>query len=345
MQYVSLGHTDIQVSKICLGSMTWGQQNSRSEAHQQLDYATERGVNFIDTAEMYPSPPNPATQGLTEKLIGEWIARGNRDKVVLASKISGPAAGLTWIRNGNSRFTEKNIRTALDASLRRLQTDYIDLYQLHWPDRPTNYFGDLGYFHKQDPDATPIHETLSALKKQFDAGKIRAIGLSNETPWGMMQFINAADYHGLPRIASIQNPYNLLNRIFEIGHAEITHRENIGLLAYSPMAFGMLSGKYLHGAQPEKARLTLFKHFKRYNTPEAKEAIVGYRQIADEHHLSMAQMALAYVNSRTFVTSNIIGATSLQQLGENIDGQNIRLPKSALREIEKIHLHNANPCP
>jgi len=325
--------------------MTWGQQNSRSEAHQQLDYAIERGVNFIDTAEMYPSPPSSTTQGLTEKLIGGWVAKGNRDKVVLASKISGPAVWLTWIRNGKSRFTEKNIRAALNASLRRLQTDYIDLYQLHWPDRPTNYFGELGYFHKQDPDATPIHETLSALRGQLDAGKIRAIGLSNETPWGMMQFINAADYHGLPRIASIQNPYNLLNRIFEIGHAEITHRENIGLLAYSPMAFGMLSGKYLRGARPEKARLILFKHFKRYDTPEAKEAIAGYRQIADEYHLSMAQMSLAYVNSRTFVTSSIIGATSLQQLGENIDSQDIKLPKSVLREIERIHLHNANPCP
>ncbi len=345
MQYTSLGQTGIQVSRICLGSMTWGQQNTRSEAYQQLDYAIERGVNFVDTAEMYPSPPKPETQGLAEIFIGEWIAKGNRDKVVLASKISGPAVWLPWIRNGNSRFTEKNIREALDISLKRLQTDYIDLYQLHWPDRPTNYFGELGYFHKQDPDATPIHETLSALKKQLDAGRIRAIGLSNETPWGMMQFINAANYHGLPRMASIQNPYNLLNRIFEIGHAEMAHREDMGLLAYSPMAFGALSGKYLHGARPENARMTLFNHFNRYNTPEAKEAIAGYKQIADEHNLSMAQMSLAYVNSRTFVTSNIIGATSLHQLRENIDSQDVRLPKVVLRKIEKIHLHNANPCP
>ncbi len=345
MRYVNLGRTGIQVSKICLGSMTWGQQNSRLEAHQQLDYATERGINFVDTAEMYPVPPRAATQGLTETLIGEWIAKGNRDKVVLASKISGPAIWLTWIRNGNSRFTEKNICEALDASLKRLQTDYIDLYQLHWPDRPTNYFGELGYFHKQAPDTTPIHETLSALKKQLDAGKIRAVGLSNETPWGMMQFINAADYHGLPRIASIQNPYNLLNRIFEVGHAEIAHRENTGLLAYSPMAFGTLSGKYLHDARPVNARITLFNHFKRYNTPEAEEAIASYKQVADEHNLSMAQMSLAYVNSRAFVTSNIIGATSLHQLRENIDSQNVRLPKSVLRKIEKIHLHNANLCP
>ena len=345
MQYTSLGQTGIQVSRICLGSMTWGQQNTRSEAHQQLDYAIERGVNFVDTAEMYPSPPKPETQGLSETLIGEWFARRNRDKVILASKISGPAVWLPWIRNGNSRFTEKNICKALDASLRRLQTDYIDLYQLHWPDRLTNYFGELGYFHKQDPDATPIHETLLALKKQLDAGKIRAIGLSNETPWGMMQFINAANYHGLPRMASIQNPYNLLNRIFEIGHAEIAHHEDMGLLAYSPMAFGLLSGKYLHGARPENTRMTLFNHFKRYNTPEAEEAIASYQQIASEHNLSMARMSLAYVNSRTFVTSNIIGATSLCQLRENIDSQQVRLPKAVLRKIEKVHRHNANPCP
>ncbi|MCW8962223.1 MAG: NADP(H)-dependent aldo-keto reductase [Gammaproteobacteria bacterium] len=345
MQYTTLPNTDISVSKLCLGSMTWGEQNSETEAHEQLDYAVERGINFVDTAEMYPVPPNTQTQGLTETYIGNWLAKGNRDKVVLASKITGPAVWIPWVRDGNSRFIEKNITEALENSLRRLQTDSIDLYQLHWPDRPTNYFGELGYFHKDDPDTTPIHETLAALQKQIEAGKIRAIGLSNETPWGMMKFVEAARYHNLPRVASIQNPYNLLNRVFEIGHAEISHLEDIGLLAYSPLAFGVLSGKYLDGQKPAGSRMARFSHFDRYTKPEAEEAVQSYKQIADEYDISLTQMSLAYVNTRSFLCSNIIGATSLQQLEENIDSLDIKLDKKLLQKIESIHQHNSNPCP
>jgi aryl-alcohol dehydrogenase-like predicted oxidoreductase len=345
MQYTTLGNTDIKVSKLCLGSMTWGEQNTQTEGHQQLDYAIERGINFIDTAEMYPVPPNAETQGETETIIGNWLKNISRDKVVIASKISGPAVWLPWMREGNSRFNEKNITDALDASLKRLQTDTIDLYQLHWPDRPTNYFGELGYFHKQEPNTTPINETLAVLKKQIEAGKIRTIGLSNETPWGMMKFLEAAQHHDLPRMVSIQNPYNLLNRVFEIGHAEVAHQENMGLLAYSPLAFGVLSGKYLNGQRPAGSRITRFSHFDRYTKPEAEEAITSYKTIADEYGLSLAQMSLAYVNTRSFLTSNIIGATNLDQLEENIDSLDINLDKKLLQQIEAVHQHNSNPCP
>jgi len=345
VQHCTLGNTNIKVSKLCLGSMTWGEQNTQAEGHQQLDYAIERGINFIDTAEMYPVPPKAETQGQTETILGNWLKHVSRDKVVIASKISGPAVWLPWMREGNSRFTEKNITNAVEASLRRLQTDYIDLYQLHWPDRPTNYFGELGYFHKPDSDTTPINETLAILKKQIEMGKIRAIGLSNETPWGMMKFIEAAKYHDLPQVASIQNPYNLLNRVFEIGHAEAAHQESIGLLAYSPLAFGVLSGKYLNGQRPAGSRITLFSHFDRYTRPEAEEAITSYKTIADEYGLSLAQMSLAYVNTRSFLTSNIIGATNLEQLEENIDSLDVKLDKKLLQKIEAVHQHNSNPCP
>jgi aryl-alcohol dehydrogenase-like predicted oxidoreductase len=345
MIYTHLGQTDIRVSRLCLGSMTWGEQNNEQEAHQQLDYALERGINFIDTAEMYPVPTKADTQGLTESYIGTWLRRMNRDRIVIASKITGPAIWIPWMRNGNSRFTAKNLNEAVDASLKRLQTDYIDLYQLHWPDRPTNYFGELGYFHKEDPQTTPIHETLTALQKLIAAGKIRAIGLSNETPWGMMKFIEAAEYHNLPRVVSIQNPYNLLNRVFEIGHAEIAHRESVGLLAYSPLAFGVLSGKYLHGQKPAGSRMTLFSHFDRYTTAEAEQAVSSYQHIADEYNISLAQMSLAYVNTRSFLTSNIIGATTIQQLEENINSLEVGLDKKLLKKIEAVHQHNSNPCP
>ena len=345
MQYTTLGNTDIKVSKLCLGSMTWGEQNTQAEGHQQLDYAVERGINFIDTAEMYPVPPKAETQGQTEIILGNWLKNTSREKLVIASKISGPAVWLPWMRAGNSRLNEKNITDALDASLKRLQTDTIDLYQLHWPDRPTNYFGELGYFHKQDTDTTPINETLSVLKKQIDAGKIRAIGLSNETPWGMMKFAEAAKYHDLPRMVSIQNPYNLLNRVFEISHAEVAHQEAMGLLAYSPLAFGVLSGKYLNGQRPAGSRITRFSHFDRYTKPEAEEAITSYKTIADEYGLSLSQMSLAYVNTRSFLTSNIIGATNLKQLKENIDSLDVRLDKKLLQKIEAVHQHNSNPCP
>lgn len=325
--------------------MTWGEQNTKAQAHQQLDYAIERGINFIDTAELYPAMPRQETQGRTESFIGDWFDKGNRDKVVLASKITGPSVNLPWIRNGKTRFTEPVITQALHDSLKRLQTDYIDLYQLHWPDRPTNYFGQLGYRHQEDPEATPLHETLAALKTHIDAGKIRAVGLSNESPWGVMKFLEIAQYHELPHMVTVQNPYNLLNRAFEIGHAEICHREDIGLLAYSPLAFGVLTGKYLANPWPTHTRLALFKHFHRYSTPEATEAVTYYQEIARRYTLSLTQMALAFINSRGFLTSTIIGATSLEQLEENIDTLAITLDKTCLREIEKVHLKNSNPCP
>ena len=345
MIYETLGQTDIKVSRLCLGSMTWGEQNTAAEGHRQLDYALERGINFIDTAEMYPVPPKAESQGRTETILGEWLKQTSRDRVVVATKIAGPAVWLPWIRDGQSRFNERNLVEAVEGSLQRLQTDYIDLYQLHWPDRPTNYFGELGYFHKQDADTVPIHTTLQTLKKLIDQGKIRAIGLSNETPWGMMKFVEAAKYLDLPRVVSIQNPYNLLNRVFEIGHAEVSHHEQVGLLAYSPLAFGVLTGKYLNGQRPGGSRITLFSHFDRYTTPEAEQAVIAYKQLADEYALSLAQMSLAYVNSRSFLTSNIIGATSLEQLEEDIDSLDIRLDKKLLQGIEAIHQHNSNPCP
>ena len=345
MQYTTLGESDIRVSRICLGTMTWGEQNSEADAHNQLDYALERGVNFIDTAEMYPVPPKADTCGRTETYTGGWLGKISRDRVVIATKIAGPAAWVSWIRAGNSRYTEKNIAAAVAASLKRLGTDYIDLYQLHWPERPTNFFGDLSYYHKPDAEFTPFHDTLAALQKQIEAGKIRAIGLSNETPWGMMQFVNTAAASGLPRMVSVQNPYNLLNRVFETSHAEVAHHENIPLLAYSPMAFGALSGKYLGGKKPKGARMTLFKSFDRYSTERAETAIAAYQSIADKRALSLAQMALAYVNSREFLASNIIGATTMEQLKEDIDSIDVRLDKDVLREIEEVHSRDPSPCP
>jgi len=346
MQKTALGKTNIEVSRLCLGTMTWGEQNTETEAHQQLDYAIERGINFIDAAEMYPVPPKAETQGLTETFLGNWLKqRGHRDQLIIATKVSGPAEWLPWVRGGNAHLEASNIDQALEGSLRRLQTDYIDLYQLHWPDRPTNYFGDLGYFHKQDSQTVPIEETLQTLDRHVRSGKIRAIGLSNETPWGMMKFAEVAREMNLPRVVSVQNPYNLLNRVFEIGHAEVAHREAIGLLAYSPLAFGVLSGKYLNGRRPAGARLTLFTRFDRYSRPQAETAVAAYKQAADEYGMSLAQMALAYVNSRSFVSSNIIGATSLEQLEEDIDSLDITLDKKLVRKIEAIHQLNANPCP
>jgi len=346
MQKTALGKTNIEVSRLCLGTMTWGEQNTETEAHQQLDYAIERGINFIDAAEMYPVPPKAETQGLTETYLGNWLKqRGHRDQLIIATKVSGPAEWLPWVRGGNAHLEASNIDQALEGSLRRLQTDYIDLYQLHWPDRPTNYFGDLGYFHKQDSQTIPIEETLQTLDRHVRSGKIRAIGLSNETPWGMMKFAEVAREMNLPRVVSVQNPYNLLNRVFEIGHAEVAHREAIGLLAYSPLAFGVLSGKYLNGRRPPGARLTLFTRFDRYSRPQAETAVAAYKQAADEYGMSLAQMALAYVNSRSFVSSNIIGATSLEQLEEDIDSLDITLDKKLVRKIEAIHQLNANPCP
>lgn len=343
MQTRPLGETGIEVSRLCLGTMTFGEQNSEAEAHEQLDRAVAFGINFIDTAEMYPVPPNGETQGLTEAYIGSWLkARGRRDDLIIATKAAGP--GLEHIRGG-PRLTREHIHQAIDTSLERLQTDYVDLYQLHWPDRSTNYFGKLGFAADFDEQSTPLSETLSALKELVDAGKVRAIGLSNETPWGVMHCLQLADRLGMPRVASVQNPYNLLNRSFEIGLAEIAHREKVGLLAYSPLAFGVLSGKYLDGARPPRGRLTLYERFKRYTSDVAEQATRTYVDIAHDHGLDPAQMALAFVNSRPFLTSNIIGATTLEQLESNLASETLTLEQSVLDDIDTVHRRLSNPCP
>lgn len=345
MEKRRLGRTDLDVSLICLGTMTWGEQNTEQEAFEQLDYATGEGINFIDAAEMYPVPPRAETQGLTEQYLGNWLARrGRRDDLVIASKVAGPGNGLTYLRNG-PRLTREHIREACDASLKRLQTDYIDLYQVHWPDRSTNFFGKLGYRHREHEDFTPIEETLGALHELVQEGKIRHIGLSNETPWGTMKYLQLAEQNGWPRPVSIQNPYNLLNRTFEQGLAEVAHREDVGLLAYSPLAFGMLTGKYLDGQRPENARITLFKRFVRYQGERAEKAIRAYCDLAKAHGLTPAHLALAWVNSRPFVTSNIIGATSMDQLRENIDSVNTSLSDEVLEALEQLHQEFTYPCP
>ncbi len=343
MQTRPLGDTGIEVSRLCLGTMTFGEQNSEAEAHKQLERAVAFGINFIDTAEMYPVPPRAETQGRTESYIGSWLKRrGSRDDVIIATKAAGP--GLEHIRGG-PRLTRAHLHQAIDESLERLQTDYVDLYQLHWPERKANFFGKLGYVPDDEEDATPLEETLAALKELVDAGKVRAIGLSNDTPWGVMRALQLADTQGLPRVASVQNPYNLLNRSFEVGLAEIAHRERVGLLAYSPLAFGMLSGKYLDGARPEGARLTLFERFQRYTNPQAQAATAEYVRIAQEAGLDPAQMALAFVNSRPFLTSNIIGATSMAQLESNLASESLRLEGDVLEAIEDVHRRYSNPAP
>lgn len=345
METRKLGRTDLDVSLICLGTMTWGEQNTEQEAFEQLDYAVDAGINFIDAAEMYPVPPRAETQGLTEQYLGNWLTRrGRRDDLVIASKVAGPGNGLTYLRDG-PRLTREHIRAACDASLKRLQTDYIDLYQVHWPDRNANFFGKLSYRHKQNEEYTPIEETLEALHELVQEGKIRHIGLSNETPWGTMKYLQLAEQRGWPRPASIQNPYNLLNRTFEQGLAEIAHREDIGLLAYSPLAFGMLSGKYLDGKRPENARITLFQRFVRYQGERAEQAIRAYCDLAREHGLSPAQLALAWVNSRSFLTSNIIGATTMDQLRENIDSAQVELSGEVVKQLEELHQEFTYPCP
>lgn len=348
MQYNTLGHTDIKVSQICLGTMTYGEQNTEQEGHQQLDYAMDHGVNFIDTAELYAIPPKAETYGKTEQIIGTWLAkRGRRDDIVLASKIAGP--GPDWvshIRGGKTRFDTTHIDLALEASLKRLQTDYLDLYQLHWPERNTNYFGQLGYqAREQEQDLTPIKQTLHALKKHVDAGRVRTIGLSNETPWGIMQFLTLAEQFDLPRVVSVQNPYSLLNRTYEIGNAEVSHREQVGLLAYSPLGFGVLTGKYLGGQQPAGARITLWPHYARYSSPQGIAATEAYVNLAKQHNLDPAQMALAFVNQQPFMTSNIIGATTLQQLEDNIRSVEIELSDEVLAGIAEIHQQYPNPAP
>ncbi|MFN3713912.1 MAG: aldo/keto reductase [Alcanivoracaceae bacterium] len=345
METRRLGNTDLHVSALCLGTMTWGKQNTREDGFAQMDMAIDHGITFFDTAEMYAVPATPDTYGKTEQIIGDWFKQtGNRNKVILATKAAGPGEWIKHIRGG-PRLNREHIVAAVEDSLKRLHTDVIDLYQMHWPDRNTNYFGKLGYRHRDDEDQTPIADTVATLHDLIKQGKIRHYGLSNETPWGVMRYCIEADRQGAPRPVSIQNPYSLLNRTYEIGLAEISHRETIGLLAYSPLAFGMLSGKYRHNQWPENARLTLFKYFSRYTNTQASDATEKYCQLAARHGLTPAQMALQYVTTRSFVTSNIIGATSLPQLEENLRSIEVPMTDALAKEIEAIHTEHPNPAP
>ncbi|MBD2436275.1 NADP(H)-dependent aldo-keto reductase [Nostoc sp. FACHB-110] len=345
MRYNQLGESDLKVSEICLGTMTYGRQNSIEESHQQLDYAIANGINFIDAAEMYPVPPSKETYGFTETYIGEWLKNQQRDQVIVATKIAGPGRGFKWLRGGAEAIERDNIKQAVDDSLKRLQTDYIDLYQIHWPDRYVPRFGQTIFDPTQVKPSVPIVEQLEAFADIIQAGKIRYLGLSNETPWGVTQFSNAAKQLGLPKVISIQNAYNLINRAFDGALAEAVYYENIGLLAYSPLAFGFLTGKYLNG-KPENTRITLFENFgQRYLKPKVTEAVAAYVELAKRHNISPAQLAIAFVRSRWFVTSTIIGATTLEQLQENIESVNVVLEKEILAEIDAIHLQNPSPAP
>lgn len=343
MNYRQLGDSDLHVSEICLGTMTFGEQNGVDDAHRQLDYALSRGINFIDTAEMYPVPPRAETQGRTEEYVGQWLRSQARDKIVLATKVTGPARGFGWIRGG-PRIARQHIEQAIDASLKRLQTDYVDLYQIHWPDRNVPTFGQSVFDPGAERDTTPIVEQLAVFADLIKVGKIRYLGLSNETPWGVLKFIRVAEQAGLPRIVSIQNACNLINRVFEYGLAEACYRERVGLLAYSPLGFGMLTGKYLYpGAS---GRITLFPGFgQRYNKPNVNDAVAAHCGLALRAGMSPATLALAFVRSRWFVTSIIIGATGMEQLQENIDSTTVELSVEVLKEIDAIHARFTNPAP
>ena len=346
MNFRKLGNTDLKVSTICLGTMTWGEQNNQKEAFEQMDYTISQGINFFDTAEMYAVPSTEKTFGKTETIIGNWFKeRNNRKKVILATKISGP--GLSWIRGGGLQYTKENISSALLGSLERLQTDYIDLYQLHWPERNTNYFGKLGYKHKtEEREWNDFESILRTLKQFVDEGKIRYIGLSNESAWGLSKFLELSESQNLPRVMSVQNPYNLLNRTYEVGLAEISIREQSGLLAYSPLASGVLSGKYRNNQKPKGSRLQLFgDYFPRYAGKSSNLAVEEYFKVAKKHKISLAQLSLAFVNQQSFVTSNIIGATTMKQLEENIGSTNIKLSSEIIDEINLVHKNNSNPAP
>jgi len=348
MEYRTLGRTDIKVSVIGLGTMTFGEQNTEAEGHAQIDCALDQGVNLIDTAEMYSVPPRAETYGSTERIIGTWIKKsGKRNKIVLCSKVAGPTHVLQadYLRGGKNRLDRTNIVAAIESSLQRLQTDYIDLYQLHWPDRSTNFFGQLGYRHMESEDAVPIAETLEVMTDLVRAGKIRHVGLSNETPWGMHRFLQLADQRGLARVVSIQNPYSLLNRTFEIGLAEMAIRENVGLLAYSPLAFGVLSGKFSNGARPPESRVVRWSRFARYSGEIAERTTEAYVALARRHGLDPAQMALSFVNRQRFLTSNLIGATTMAQLKTNLGSATIELSEEVIRDIETLHRAQPNPCP
>ena len=345
MEYRRLGRTDLNVSALCLGTMTWGKQNTAEEGYAQMDLAVEHGINFFDTAEMYAVPSSAETAGRTEEIIGEWFARtGKRQDIILATKAAGPGDHMKHIRGG-PRLNREHLQQAVDSSLRRLHTDVIDLYQMHWPERSTNFFGRLGYKHREDQNVVPIEETIDALDSLVKAGKIRHYGLSNESAWGAMKYVMEAERLGAPRPVSIQNPYSLLNRSFEVGLAEVAHREDIGLLAYSPLAFGMLSGKYRDNTWPEGARLALFKQFSRYTNPQAAAATEKYCALAKSLNVSPAQLALQYVTTRSFVTSNIIGATDLTQLEENLRSIDVPLDKELEKALDAIHAEHPYPAP
>ncbi|MEN8885354.1 MAG: aldo/keto reductase [Winogradskyella sp.] len=345
MKYTTLPHTDINVSKICLGTMTWGNQNTQDEGFAQMDLALEKGVNFFDVAELYPVPATAETYAETERIIGNWFTKtGNRDKVVLATKIAGPGDYTAHIRT--TGFSKDALNDAVNNSLKRLQTDYIDLYQLHWPERQTNTFGVRDYKHNpNDKWQDNFNEVLHNLDALVKSGKIRQVGISNEKAWGTMRYLEESRAHNLPRAITIQNAYSLLNRVFEGDMAEVALREQIGLLAYSPMAFGVLSGKYIKGTAADNARLKLFPRFARYSGDQATEATKRYLKIAEDHNMTLAQMSLAFVNERPFITSNIIGATNLKQLEENIDSIEISLSKDVLKAIEAVHAEIPNPAP
>ena len=345
MNYKKLGNTDINLSTICLGTMTWGEQNSQEEGFQQMDYALDQGVNFWDTAELYSIPPKAETFGHTEIIIGNWFKKTKKRKqVILATKVCGPMR--SYVRGGGNQYGVKNITEALEGSLKRLQTDYIDLYQLHWPERNTNMFGRLGYEHNDVNNWNKFEDILGNLKKFVDDGKIRHVGLSNETPWGTKKFLEVAKEKRLPRMMSVQNPYNLLNRTYEVGLAEISIRDQIGLLAYSPLAIGYLTGKYRNNQIPKKSRLDVDRDFwTRYNKPNAEKAVEAYYQIAKKNNIDMAQMSLKFCEIQPFVTSVIIGATTMEQLKTDIESVNVKLTDEIIKEINEVQKIYPNPCP
>ncbi len=345
MKFKKLGNTDLDVSLICLGTMTWGTQNTEKDAFEQMDYSISQGVNFFDTAEIYSVPPTSDSYGKTEVMIGNWFKkRKNRDKIILASKVAGP--GCNWIRGGGNNFDEKKIGEAIDGSLKRLKTDYIDLYQLHWPERTTNFFGRRDYsYNNKEGKWNSFENILEALSKFIKAGKIRYIGMSNETPYGLSRYLEISKNKGAPRMMSVQNPYSLVNRTYEVGMAEISIRQKCGLLVYYPLAAGALSGKYRNGNMPKNSRMALFKGWERHLNPLAMRAYDEYYKLSKDFNLSMVQLAQSFVNSRPFVTSNIIGATTMEQLKENIDSVNIDFTDEMMERVDKIHNENPNPSP
>ena len=345
MKFKKLGNTDLDVSLICLGTMTWGTQNTEKDAFEQMDYSVSQGVNFFDTAEIYSVPPTSDSYGKTEVMIGNWFEkRKNRDKIILASKVAGP--GCDWIRGGGNNFDEKKIGEAIDGSLKRLKTDYIDLYQLHWPERSTNFFGRRDYsYNNKEGEWNSFENILDALGKYIKRGKIRYIGMSNETPYGLSRYLEISKNKGAPRMMSVQNPYSLVNRTYEIGMSEISIRQKCGLLVYYPLAAGALSGKYRNGEMPKNSRMALFKGWERHLNPLAMRAYDEYYKLAKDFNLTMVQLAQSFVNSRPFVTSNIIGATTMEQLKENIDSVNIDFTDEMMERVDKIHNENPNPSP